>query len=152
VREELGERARSFGERTPARAAYDTDAERIVQWLESEPRPSAHGLAVFACGAAGVFEAVELSAPVETELVVGRGPHLYPLARLLDQGRRYAVAVTDTHQARIFVVALGVSGSARPSRMRSARARPPAVGRSALSAPHRQVPPRAREGAGRDAR
>lgn len=26
---------------------------------------------------------------------------------LLDQGRRYAVAVTDTHQARVFVVALG---------------------------------------------
>ena len=107
VRKELGERARSFGERTSARAAYDADAERILQWLESEPRPSAHGVAVFACGAAGVFEAVELSAPVETELVVGRGPHLYPLARLLDQGRRYAVAVTDTHQARIFVVALG---------------------------------------------
>src|SRR5436190_383777 len=107
VRKELGERARSFGERTPARAANDADAERILQWLEAEPRPSAHGVAVFACGAAGVFEAVELSAPVETELVVGRGPHLYPLARLLDQGRRYAVAVTDTHQARIFVVALG---------------------------------------------
>jgi len=107
VRKELGERARSFGERTLARGTYDADAERILQWLESQPRPSAHGLALFACGAARIFEAVELNVPVETELVVGRGPHLYPLARLLDQGRRYAVAVTDTHQARIFVVALG---------------------------------------------
>jgi len=107
VRKELGERARSFGERTAARAAYDADVERILRWLEAEPRPSAHGLAVFASGAAGLFEGVELGAPVETELVVGRVPHLYPLARLLDQWRRYAVVVTDTHEAHIFVVALG---------------------------------------------
>jgi len=107
VRKELGERARAFGERTPARAAYDADAARMLQWLESAP-PSAQALAAFACEAAGVFEGVELDAPVErTELVVGHGPHLYPLARLLDQWRRYAVVVTDTHLARIFVVALG---------------------------------------------
>jgi len=107
VRKELGERARAFGERTAARAAYDADAGRISQWLEAEPRPSAQGVAVFACEAAGLFEGVELNAPVDTELVVGRVPHLYPLARLLDQWRRYAVVVTDTHQAHIFVVALG---------------------------------------------
>jgi peptide chain release factor subunit 1 len=107
VRKELNERARSFGERTPARAAYDEDAERVLEWLDAEPRPSAHGLAVFACEAANLFEGVELDAPVETELVVGRAPHLYPLARLLDQWRRYAVVVTDTHLAHIFVVALG---------------------------------------------
>src|SRR5207248_504561 len=82
-RKELGERARAFGERTAARAAYDADAGRISQWLEAEPRPSAQGFAVFACEAAGLFEGVELNAPVDTELVVGRVPHLYPLARLL---------------------------------------------------------------------
>jgi peptide subunit release factor 1 (eRF1) len=107
VRKELSERARAFGERTAARAAYDADAERILRWLDAEPRASAHGLAVFACEAAGLFEGVELNAPVDTELVVGRVPHLYPLARVLDQWRRYAVVVTDTHQAHIFVVALG---------------------------------------------
>jgi peptide subunit release factor 1 (eRF1) len=107
VRKELGERARSFGERTAARAAYDADAERILEWLDAEPRPAAHGLAVFACAGAGLFEGVKLEAPVETELVVGRAPHLYPLARLLDQWRRYAVVVTDTHLARVYVVALG---------------------------------------------
>ena len=107
VRKELSERARSFGERTAARAAYDADAARITTWLEAEPRASAHGLAVFACEAAGLFETVELDAPVQTELAVGRVPHLYPLARLLDQWRGYAVVVTDTHLARIYVVALG---------------------------------------------
>lgn len=107
VRKELGERARSFGERTEARAAYDADAERILAWLDAEPRASAHGLAVFACDSAGLFEGIELDAPVETELAVAPTPHLYPLARLLDQWRRYAVVVTDTNVARIYVVALG---------------------------------------------
>src|SRR5262249_11367293 len=36
-----------------------------------------------------------------------RMPHLYPLARLLEQWRGYAVVVTDTHLARIYVAALG---------------------------------------------
>jgi len=107
VRKEISERARSFPERSAARAAYDADAERTLRWLEAEPRASAAGLAVFACESARLFEGVEFSAPVDTELVVGRVPHLYPLARLLDQWRRYAVVVTDTHIARIYVVALG---------------------------------------------
>jgi peptide subunit release factor 1 (eRF1) len=108
VRKELGERARSFGERTAARAAYDADAARIVSWLERETRPSANGVAVFAGESASIFEGAQLEAPVEqTELFVAPTPHLYPLARLLDRYRRYAVVVTDTHLARIFVIALG---------------------------------------------
>lgn len=107
VRKELAGRARSFREGTPARAAYDADAEPVLRWLEAEPRSSAAGVAVFACRAADLFEGVELDAAVDTELVVARVPHLYPLARLLDQWRRYAVVVTDTHVARICVVALG---------------------------------------------
>jgi len=107
VRKELTERARAFGERTAARVAYDADAARILRWLDAEPRASAQGLAVFACEGSALFEAVELDAAVETELVVAPTPHLYPLARVLDQWRGYAVVVTDTHVARIYVVALG---------------------------------------------
>src|SRR5919201_791336 len=122
VRKELSERARAFGERTGARTAYDADAERITAWLDAEPRTSAQGFAVFACEAADLFEGVELNAPVDTELVVGRVPHLYPLARLLDQWRRYAVVVTDTHQAHIFVVALGaIRERSRVENMKTSR-------------------------------
>jgi peptide chain release factor subunit 1 len=42
-----------------------------------------------------------------TEIYAAPRPHLYPLARVLDRYRRYAVAVTDTSLARIFVVGLG---------------------------------------------
>jgi hypothetical protein len=108
VRKELGERAKSYRERTPAREAFEADAARVLAWLASEARPSANGIVVFACESAAVFEAVQLDVPLaETEIVVGVEPHLYPLARLADQYRRWAVVVTDRQLARIFVMALG---------------------------------------------
>src|SRR2546429_2187753 len=107
VRKELGERARSFGERTSARAAYDADAERILQWLESEPRPSAHGVAVFACGAAGVFSGVGLRAPGETEPAVGPVPPLFSPPRLLHPGSPHPRGPTPTPPARTFSLAPG---------------------------------------------
>jgi peptide chain release factor subunit 1 len=39
-------------------------------------------------------------------LYVGDQPHLYTLARLYDQNRRYAVVIADTNSARIFVFGL----------------------------------------------
>jgi peptide chain release factor subunit 1 len=108
VRKELGERAKSYGRRTPAREDFDAAVERALGWLEREHRPTANGVVVFACTSADIFEPLELEVPLEaTEIYAAPRPHLYPLARVLDRYRRYAVAVTDTSLARIFVVALG---------------------------------------------
>lgn len=108
VRKELGERAKTYGQRTRAREDFDADAAQALRWLEREPRASANGVVVFACAGAGVFETLELEVPLAaTEVYAAARPHLYPLARVLDRYRRYAVAVTDTNLARIFVVALG---------------------------------------------
>jgi peptide chain release factor subunit 1 len=108
LRKELGERAKSYGRRTAARADFDADAERALAWLEREHRPSANGVAVFTCTSSGVFETLELEVALPaTEIYVASRPHLYPLARVLDRYRRWAVAVTDTNLARIFVVGLG---------------------------------------------
>jgi peptide chain release factor subunit 1 len=108
VRTELKARAETYPEHSPERASLDADIQRITGWLEREVRPQANGLAVFACQAADVFEAVQLGAPIErSEVVVGRGPHLYPLAAVADRYRRHAAVVLDTHSARIFLFALG---------------------------------------------
>ena len=108
VRKELGERAKTYGRRTRAREDFDADAERALAWLTREHRTSANGVGVFTCTSASVFETLELEVPLEsTEVFAADRPHLYPLARVLDRYRRYAVAVTDTSLARIFVVALG---------------------------------------------
>ncbi len=109
VRRELTARARTYPAHSPERASFDHDAARIDAWLDAEARPSANGIAIFACHALDdFFEAVQLPVPLETsELIVDRRPHVYPLARIADHYRRYAAVVTDTNTARIIVFGLG---------------------------------------------
>ena len=108
LRKELGERARTFDPGSAERESFDQDTERITKFLEDEARASANGIAIFACAAADFFEGAQLDAPIEeNQLYVFDQPHLYPLARLLDQYPRYAVLVADTNAARIFVFGRG---------------------------------------------
>jgi peptide subunit release factor 1 (eRF1) len=109
VRKELSERAKTFAPDTPQRASVDEDLVRINRYLEQKIQPPAQGIAIFACsGANDFFEALQLEAPIESNrLFVYERPHLYPLARLLDQYPRYAVVLADTNAAKIFVVAVG---------------------------------------------
>lgn len=109
VRNELRDRANTFQPGSPERASFDKDVERINSYLEDEVRPSANGVAIFACAGAGdFFEAIQLDAPIENNrLFVYDQPHLYPLARLVDQYPRYAVLVANTNSARVFVFGRG---------------------------------------------
>lgn len=102
-------RARAWAERSPHRESFHRDVERILAWLRDEARPSANGLAIFACaGEDDFFEAVQLEVPIDRhELFVGATPRLLPLARLADRYRRYAAVILDTNSARIFVFGLG---------------------------------------------
>jgi peptide subunit release factor 1 (eRF1) len=105
LRKELQERVRTYPAEGPERESLEQDAAKIRDYVATLPA-SANGVAIFACSAAGVFETVELAAPIEQHaLFLSTQPHLYPLARLLDQFPRYAVVVADTNLARIFVVA-----------------------------------------------
>src|SRR5215213_7218875 len=109
VRNEIRERAKTFPAGSPERQSFDKDVERITTYLDDEVRPSANGIAVFACAGAGdFFEAIQLDAPIENNrLFVYDQPHLYPLARLMDQYPRYAVLVANTNSARVFVFGRG---------------------------------------------
>jgi peptide chain release factor subunit 1 len=108
VRGELGERAASYMDDAAARASLTRDLDRIQQWLSTELQPSANGAAIFACSGDGVFEAIQVAAAVEENLLfIGDRPHLYPLARLDARYPRYAALVCDTNRARIFVFAAG---------------------------------------------
>lgn len=108
LRKELSERAKTFAPHSPERESFDRDAERIQSYC-ADVRPSANGVAVFACaGANDFFEAIQLDAPIDGHsMYVHNRPHLYPLARVLEQYRRYAVLVCDTNRARIFVFGHG---------------------------------------------
>ena len=108
VRKEFKARARTFPANSPERESLERDLERIAQYLENDLQPSANGIAIFACSAGELFEAVQITAPIEHHwLHIGDQPHLYPLARLESQYPRYAAVVADTNTARIFVFATG---------------------------------------------
>jgi peptide subunit release factor 1 (eRF1) len=108
VRTELGERAASYIDNADARASLTRDLDRIQAWVATELQPSANGAAIFACSAAGVFEAIQVAAAIDENLLfIGDRPHLYPLARLDARYPRYAALVCDTNHARIFVFATG---------------------------------------------
>jgi peptide subunit release factor 1 (eRF1) len=109
LRRELAARGRTFEPHSADRESYDKDVDKIQAWVQENLRPSANGVAIFACaGADDFFEAVQLEAPVkEHRLYVYNQPQLYELARLTDAYPRYAAVVLDSQQARIFVFALG---------------------------------------------
>jgi peptide chain release factor subunit 1 len=109
VRKQLNERSKSYETDSLERESFETDFRRIASYLEDGINTTTSGLAIFACAAADdFFEVGEFEAPFERDrLFVSDRPHVYPLARVADQYRRYAVVLADTNRARIYVFAAG---------------------------------------------
>jgi peptide chain release factor subunit 1 len=109
LRKELRGRVATYAADTPSRKSLERDVEKIESYIASELKPSANGVAIFACSAADdFFEALQLEAPIhEHMLIVSDRPHLYPLARVDERYPRAAALVCDTNHARIFVLAGG---------------------------------------------
>jgi peptide chain release factor subunit 1 len=105
LRKELADRVRTFAARAPERDSLQTDAAKIRDYVAGIEK-SVNGLALFACSGADLFEPVLLAAPIEEHrLYISNEPHLYPLARILDDYPRYLALIADTSSARIFVFA-----------------------------------------------
>lgn len=113
VRSQFKAVAQTYPEGSPERESIESDVKRIGKYLAQEVEPATNGVAVFACAAEnGFFEAIQLETPFEEhKLYVYHQPHLFLLARLADQYRRYAALVADTNAARLFVFALGATQS-----------------------------------------
>jgi peptide chain release factor subunit 1 len=109
VRKQLVGRARTYAPHSRARESFDEDFVRIERFLENDFISSTRGLAIFACaGAQDFFQAGQFEVPFERHhLFVYERPHLYPLGRLIDEYRRYAVVLADTNRAKIIVFAAG---------------------------------------------
>jgi peptide subunit release factor 1 (eRF1) len=110
VKKALADRSRSLPADSAERESFEQDVERIRRYLDTDVDKASRGLALFACGGADLFEAVQLDAPLDEHwLFVGSVPHLYPLARLIDTHPRYAAILLDTNRAQIFVFGLGTT-------------------------------------------
>jgi len=109
VRKQLSERVKSYPVQSEERASVEEDFVRIMRYLEDGVREPTQGVALFACSALDdYFQAGQFEAHFEhNRLVVAERPHVYPLARLIDHYRGYAVVLADTNRAQIFVFAAG---------------------------------------------
>jgi len=110
VRKAFSDRAKGLAAESPERVSFDQDHERIRAYLVHEVNRSSQGLAVFACAGAGLFDAVQMDVPIDQHwLFIGSVPHLYPLARIIENYPRYAAVLLDTNRAQIFVFGLGAT-------------------------------------------
>ncbi len=127
LRKELKAAGKTLPLRSPERASFERDQQRITAYLSEVLRPSSNGVALFACaGADDFFEPVQLDAPIKRhQLYVADRPHVYPLARLSDQFPPYAALIADTNAARLFVFGRGAT-------MRSDRVEGTKVSRSSV--------------------
>lgn len=109
VRKHLSQRGRTYAADSSERASFEEDFVRIVRYLEDQIEPSVQGLAIFACSAAqDYFQAGQFRAPFQrNQLFVLERPQVYPLARLIERYRHYAVLLADTNRAQIFVFSAG---------------------------------------------
>lgn len=109
VRKEFTARAKSFPKNSLELASFKLAVTRIMSYLKNEVRPSANGIAIFASAGADVyFKTLQLDARIQQHrLHISERPHLYPLARVIDQHPRYVALLADTNAARLFVFDLG---------------------------------------------
>ena len=79
---------------------------------------------------ADLFEAIPLEAPIDEHwLFISSVPHLYPLAKLVENYPRYAAVMLDTNKARIFVFGLAAPSAKKKSSAKRPAARRRAAGR-----------------------
>jgi peptide subunit release factor 1 (eRF1) len=104
LRKVFSERAKALPEQSSDRESFDKDVARIQDHLENKDNITGQAVAIFASSGSDLFEVIALEAPVgEHSFFVSSVPHLYPLARLIENYPRYAAVMLDTNKARIFV-------------------------------------------------
>ena len=87
------------------RAEVERDVERIRDYLSHPGQlPAGRGIAIFACGPAGLFEAVPLPLVFRSRLVVDHSPLVRELAALDSEFGRVLCTAYDRTNARFFAV------------------------------------------------
>lgn len=110
VRKAFSDRAKALPPDSPEHESFAQDHDRIRAYLDQDVDRASQGVAIFACAGAGLFETVQMDVPIDQHwLFVGSVPHLYPLARVIENHPRYAAVLLDTNRAQIFVFGLGAT-------------------------------------------
>lgn len=89
------------------RQELEADAKRILDYLSTDFAGNARGIAVFACSQAGIWQVYRLPITVPNRCLVSHVAYLLPMLKIVDESKRYCIAVIDKQKARIFTVYLG---------------------------------------------
>ncbi|HEY0631449.1 MAG TPA: Vms1/Ankzf1 family peptidyl-tRNA hydrolase [Thermoleophilaceae bacterium] len=85
-----------------AKVALRADVDRISDFLSSFSPKGAHGVVVYACGPADLFEVIRLPRPIETRAVIDDSPLIEPLAELIGAGS-WLVVLVNRQTGRMFL-------------------------------------------------
>jgi peptide subunit release factor 1 (eRF1) len=97
------------------------DLDRVLDVAGRARELQGHGVAVFACNQADLYEEIVLPRRVRDRAVVDVTPYLRPLLAVLDESRRYCVVVVDREQAWIYEFHMGELEDASRVRGRALR-------------------------------
>src|SRR3954469_1044586 len=75
------------------RKGLEEDVERAASFLRDLSPKGAHGFALFACGAADLFEGIRLPRPIATRAVIDDSPFVEPLVEMAAPGAWMVVLV-----------------------------------------------------------
>jgi peptide chain release factor subunit 1 len=84
------------------RESLKRDLERVASEIgNGAGTKGAHGLAIFSCSAAGLFEILRLSEPVDHEPVISDAPYVAPLSSI-GEPENWCVVLVNRRSARLF--------------------------------------------------
>ncbi|NJM08911.1 hypothetical protein HC891_26020 [Candidatus Gracilibacteria bacterium] len=106
LQQELDRIDTKLEQRSEQRASFERDRAAIVRYLDEEAPRDARSIAIFACDAERVWVTVPLLIPLETYIAADRFPHVFQLARVLDDHEPVVVARAEGQDAEIFVLGL----------------------------------------------
>ena len=84
-----------------ARKTLQEDVVRADSFLRGLSPKGAHGFALFACGAADLFEGIRLPRPIETRAVINDAPFVEPLVELLGSRGNWMVVLVNRQTGRL---------------------------------------------------
>src|SRR3954447_26754898 len=85
-----------------AKTALRADLDRVEEYLSDFSPRGAHGLVIYACGPADLFEVIRLPRPIETRAVIDDSPLIEPLAELIATGS-WRVVLVNRQTGRMLV-------------------------------------------------
>lgn len=115
---ELDQLVAQVGERGPGRESFDADRERILAYLRGDETSDAKGIVIFACDARRIWVTLPLLVPVQTEIAADGYPHLFQLARLVDDHETYVVATVEGQEAQVYVLGIDNMGQVESTEAR----------------------------------